>query len=101
MAEGQEDRERRCGGGGLTGGLCLRVVDGEPHLFQPPGRREPAEISSGEAGPAGGWLVGQPLYSVRSAVIVRVRAAQLAGSSAPSAAMARADSPSRASSAGL
>jgi len=51
MAEGQEDRERRCGGG-LTGGVCLRVVDGEPHLLQPPGRREPAEISSAEAGQA-------------------------------------------------
>ena len=52
MAEGQEDRERRSGGGGLIGGLCLRMVDGEPHLFQPPDRREAAEIGSVEAGQA-------------------------------------------------
>jgi hypothetical protein len=35
IAEGDENGERRCGGGWLSGGLRLGVVDGEPHLFQP------------------------------------------------------------------
>ncbi len=43
-------RCRSCGGGGLAGGACLCVVGSESYLFQPLGRKEPAEISSGEAG---------------------------------------------------
>jgi hypothetical protein len=42
IAEGEEDGERFCGRGWLAGGLCGGTVDGEPHLFQPLDRPEPA-----------------------------------------------------------
>jgi len=50
IAEGEEDGERCFRGGRLTGGLCVGMVDGEPHLSQPLVRREQSEVRSAEVG---------------------------------------------------
>jgi hypothetical protein len=76
-------------------------------VWAPAARRVEMEFRTGSIPMAAGRRAGHPVtagrvcYSVRRAVAVLDRAAQLAGSSAPRTAMASADSASTTISAGL